>query len=175
MLLFTRRDAPATLEPGEHYRSWKPYDVAMTACMRSGDTSVYAPSRVIGGYSRPFAGPNMWVSSPLSEDPQPWVEVRWDDPTEIHGVEVLLDASIEVDLINLHHHQTPDRVMPGLVTSYQILVESDHGWDKICEVDDNRWRLRRHTLDSATTVTAVRLVVTGTASQQARVVNIRVR
>ena len=174
-MLFTRRDVSPEDAHTEHYRPWKPYDVALAGCVRMGETAVYAPQNVIGGYSRPYDGPNMWVSRPLAEDPQPWVELRWDDPVTVSEVDVLLDASIEIDLINLHHHHTPQRVMPGLVTSYQLLVETPDGWDKIAEVDDNHRRTVKHALERPVAARAVRLVTTRTGSDQARVVNLRVR
>ena len=117
----------------------------------------------------------MWVSAPLAEDPEPWVEVRWADAVRAREIDVILDASIEVDLINLHHHYTRWRTMPGMLRSYDLAVETEDGWSVVEEVRNNHIRMRRHALGDPTGITAVRVTARESEADQARVVNIRVR
>ena len=176
VISFVRRAGGTERGDAEGYRDWKPFDVARAPCLRvGGSAGVYHAENVIGGYSRPFAGPNMWVSAPRPEDPDPWVEVRWDEPVWAHEVDVILDASIEIDLINLHHHYTPWRVMPGLLTAYELSAETEDGWVVIDEVRDNHLRLRHQVLDVPLCMKAVRVTARESGVEQARVVNVRVR
>lgn len=177
VLTFRQREELSTkASDAEGYRPWKPLDVRSSPCIRvNGISNVYHPKNVIGGYSRPFSGPNMWVSAPYHHDPNPWVEVRWQHPVLASEVDVILDASIEIDLINLHHHYTPSRVMPGLLTGYDVSAETETGWLTLGTTRANRARLRHYVFDSPQEVKAVRVLARGSEVPQARVVNVRVR
>ncbi len=44
-----------------------------------------APERAVGGYHRPFGGPNLWASAPLREG-EAWLRLDWDEPVSASEV-----------------------------------------------------------------------------------------
>ncbi|MDN5726973.1 MAG: pyridine nucleotide-disulfide oxidoreductase, partial [Propionibacteriales bacterium] len=175
-LIFFRHRLPAEDEKWtEQFREWKLTLQEQAVCLRvRSDTEAYAVDQVIGGYARPYGGPNMWVSEPLVNDPAPWVELRWDEAVSLAEVVLIMDDSLDIDLINLHHHRTPYEAMPGLLRDYVVQVEIDRTWQQVAEVTANRHRRRVHPLDQPTEATAVRLVVNATnGAPHAHLVSLR--
>ncbi|QOR71438.1 FAD-dependent oxidoreductase [Ruania alkalisoli] len=137
-------------------------------------TAAYAPRRAVGGYARPYAGPQMWVSAPFAEDPEPWLQLTWHAPADVGEVTIVFDDDVQEDLVNLHRHRTPFEVLPTLVRDYRVEVvpEGADEWQVVAEVTGNRVRHRRHELSRR--VTRLRVVVSATNGvQSARIVSVR--
>ncbi|MCW2166158.1 FAD dependent oxidoreductase [Microbacterium hydrothermale] len=137
-----------------------------------------APERAVGGYHRPFGGPNLWASAPLREG-EAWLRLDWDEPVSASEVVLVFDDDPDVELNTLHHHRDPHLVMPSLVADYRVEVqgtESDD-WVEVAQVVRNRRRRRRHPLPvGAERVRAARVVVTATnGAPEARIVAFRVQ
>ena len=169
-------------EPGpdeqwtEQFRAWKHILPRGGLCIRLGETAAYSPSKVIGGYSRPYGGPNLWSSEDLAWDPNPWLELTWPEPVELSEVVVILDADVQEDLINLHHHRTPFESLPTLLSDYTL--ESRNGidapWHPIATVTANHHLTQRHHLHTPTQATHLRLTTHATnGAPRAHVVSIR--
>ena len=135
-------------------------------------TLAYEPSRAVGGYARPFDGPQLWCSEVLRDEE--WLHLDWDDDVTVSRVELIFNDDVDEDLINLHHHTTPFLVMPELVRDYRIEVRDALGWRVLAEVAGNRVRRRVHDVQSSS-VRALRVTITATnGSAHAMVSSIRV-
>ncbi|MGO1383737.1 MAG: FAD-dependent oxidoreductase [Arachnia sp.] len=140
-----------------------------------------APAQVIGGFQRPFGGPNMWASGTVVDGEGEWLRLDWDLPIEASEVRLVLDDDVDVDLNTLHHHKFPYEVMPQLVKDYRIELlpvgaDAETGWATIISQQDNRRRQPVHSLAEAGSFTALRLVVSSTNGvSEARVISVRVQ
>lgn len=140
-----------------------------------------APAKAIGGFQRPFGGPNMWASGALVEGREEWLRLDWEAPVEASEVRLVLDDDVDVDLNTLHHHKSPYEVMPQLVRDYRIETlplgaDAETGWATIVNQQDNRRRQPVHSLAEAGSFTALRLVVASTNGvPEARVTSLRVQ
>ncbi len=174
-LFFRHREPPADEVYTEQWRAWKYILHRRSVCFRlTTPTDAFAPSQVVGGYARPYGGPQMWVSDILEQDPAPWIELSWDEPTPIREIAMIFDDEVEEDLINLHHHRTPDDVLPGLVRDYRVELEVAGKWQVAAASTDNRRRHRAHRLPAATLATKLRVVVEATnGAPRAHVVAVR--
>ncbi|WP_193107033.1 FAD-dependent oxidoreductase [Brachybacterium sp. FME24] len=158
----------------EQWRAWKENLHGSGICFRaSAPTTAFRPEQVRGGYARPYGGPNMWISGPTGEDPQPWIELSWAEPVQVGSVEVLFDDDVNEDLINLHHHRTEAEVMPTLVRDARVEVHMEGSWREVARIDGNRQR--RWVADlGELPVQGLRLVIQGTdAAKEARLVAFR--
>ncbi|ACQ78581.1 conserved hypothetical protein [Beutenbergia cavernae DSM 12333] len=177
VLTFTHREPSPQEEFTEQWRAWKQVLQRGSVCLRlDAATSAYAPSKAVGGYARPWGGPQMWVSQPVEHDGEPWLALTWSSPAVVGEVAVVLDDDLDEDLINLHHHRTPFDVLPTLVRDYRIEARAGDGapWVVLADVTDNRARHRRHVLPSPVSATELRMVVTATnGASAARVVSLR--
>ncbi|ONI68656.1 pyridine nucleotide-disulfide oxidoreductase [Kribbella sp. ALI-6-A] len=175
-ICFAHREPDPDERYTEQFRSWKHILPRGGLCYRvGGDTSAYSPSQVVGGYSRPYGGPNLWCSEDLAWDPAPRLEVRWPEPVEVGEVVVILDDDVEEDLINLHHHRTPYEVLPTLLRDYQLEGRTADGeWQHVATVEANRRRRQVHRLARPALLSALRLTVTATnGARRAHVVSLR--
>jgi hypothetical protein len=172
MIYFAHRDPAPDEQYTEQFRSWKHILQRAGFCVRlAGESSAYSASKVIGGYARPYGGPQLWASEDLAWDPEPWIELTWPEPVEVGEVVVILDDDVEEDLINLHHHRSPDEILPTLIRDYELQV-FDGSWTTVASVESNRRRCLRHPLDRR--LSALRLVMKATnGAQRAHVVSIR--
>ncbi|MBB6637735.1 FAD-dependent oxidoreductase [Cohnella thailandensis] len=145
-------------------------------CFRTGSaTSAYEPTKAVGGYKRPYGGPQMWVSEPLTDGGEEWLELSWDRPVELRDVRVTWNDDVNEDLINLHHHRTPFEVIPELAKAYRVEARVAGEWKTIASADGNRRRTVRHALGEAVAADAVRVVVAETnGAACAELVEIRV-
>jgi len=168
-----RPEAPAGIEP-QLWRPWKPLDHHRPpAVALIGATNAYAPARVRGGYTRPWDGPQLWMSARLAEDAQPAVILQWDVPQSVAEVAIVFDDDVQEDLINLHHHRTEPRVLPSLVRDYAVEVRRDADWITVAEEEDNRRRHRRHMVGGQP-IDGLRIVIRSTnGASRARVVSVR--
>jgi len=174
-LFFRHREPTPDERWTEQWRAWKRILQRESLCFRLAEpTAVFAPDRVVGGHARPYGGPQMWASERLDHDPAPWVELRWDEPVTVAEVALVLDDDVEEDLINLHHHHTPFRVLPTLLRDYELRLDDGTGWRTAAHVTDNRRRHRVHALESPATIRALRIVATATnGAPRAHVVSVR--
>jgi hypothetical protein len=173
VIFFAHRDPAPDEKWTEQSRSWKHILPRAGLCLRLGETSAYAASNVVGGYSRPYGGPQLWSSEDLAWDPEPWIQLTWPTPVELAEIVVILDADVEEDLINLHHHRTPFEVLPTLLNTY--ILESRTGdtpWQPITTVQSNHHRTNRHQVSVTATALRLRALATNGAPR-AHVVSIR--
>ncbi|MCP6374023.1 hypothetical protein NL455_29510, partial [Klebsiella pneumoniae] len=63
--------------------------------------SVFSPDKVIDGYARPFGGPRLWVSEPLAEGCEEWVEVTLPAESDVREIHLTFNDDVNEDLINL--------------------------------------------------------------------------
>ncbi|WP_377273605.1 FAD-dependent oxidoreductase [Peterkaempfera sp. SMS 1(5)a] len=140
-------------------------------CFRAGPTRAYAPDKSVGGYQRPFAGPQLWHAG---ESGEAWLRLDWDAPVEIGTVHLVLDDDVDEYLNNLHRHRTEFEVMPELVRDYRIEVLADDGsWTAVAEETGNRRRHRVHRF-AAVRTTALRVVAEATnGAPEVRIVALR--
>jgi hypothetical protein len=129
-----------------------------TFCLRTKETSAFAPAKVVDGYQRPYAGPHMWVSATVPAS----LELAWQAEVTLGRVEVIADDDVNEDLINLHHHRTPFEVIPTLVRDYRIEVRQAGEWRMIAETTGNRRRRNIHRLTSPVRADGLRVVVEST-------------
>ncbi|MEX8056752.1 FAD-dependent oxidoreductase [Microbacterium sp. 16-032] len=137
-----------------------------------------APERAVGGYQRPFGGPNLWASAPLTEA-EAWLRLDWDRPVVAREIVLVFDDDPDIELNTLHHHRDPHLVMPSLVDTYrvEIQVAGSEEWTEVATVADNRRRRRSHPLRPGMgAINAARVVVTAThGAPEARIVAFRVQ
>lgn len=174
-LVFVYRPVPADEEAPELWRHWKQILVNDGICFRlTADTLAFAPKEAVGGYARPYGGPNMWMSAPMEHDPRPTLQLDWSTPVEITRIDIVFDDDLNEDLINLHHHRTPNDIMRTLVRNAVIEVRRGEEWMPIASIRDNRVRHVTITLDDAVSTDGVRIVVEETnGCAEARVVAVR--
>ncbi|MFD7158165.1 FAD-dependent oxidoreductase [Kribbella sp. NPDC059898] len=172
---FAHRDPAPDEQWTEQFRAWKHILPRTGLCLRLGDTTAYAPEKVLGGYARPYGGPNLWSSEDLAWDPTPWLELTWPEPVELSGIVVILDADVQEDLINLHHHRTPFESLPTLLAAYTLEVRNGPGpYQPIAHITDNHHRTQHHPLPTPTQATHLRLTTHKTnGTPRAHVVSIR--
>ncbi|MFM9328146.1 FAD-dependent oxidoreductase [Paenibacillus mesotrionivorans] len=140
--------------------------------------SPYAPASVTDGYLRPYGGPHSWVSAPLAEEGEAWLELVWPEPVRFNEIQVIFNDDVNEDLINLHHHFTPFPVIPELARAYRLEVPAPEGdgWVVLAEEAGNRKRNRVHRLAAEAKTSRLRLTVAGTnGGEYAEVVHIGVR
>lgn len=156
-------------------------------CFRAGPTSTaLGPHHVTGGYQRPYGGPNMWASLPMRAGVDESLVLTWDAPVEAREVRIVFDDDVDLELNTLHHHRSPDEVVPQLVRAYRLDVLPDTAaaspgggtadWVTVVLEEANRWRQRVHALADRGPFQALRLVITATnGAPEARVVALRVQ
>jgi hypothetical protein len=141
------------------------------------ESAVLAPERAISGGNRPFDGPNMWASEPMVPGRDEWLRLDWDEPVSATEIRLVFDDDVDLELNTLHHHRSPDRIIPQLVRDYRVDVLGSEGWRAVADVQGNRRRHRRHELPADSgPITAARLVISATnGARQARVIAFRVQ
>lgn len=156
-------------------RQWNPKPLHRTPlCVKlAPDSRIYTPTKVVNGWVRPYGGANLWLSAALSDDPAPWLELRWSEPVALRELLITFNNDVNEDLINLHHHRTPFRVVPELVKDYRVEVCREGRWEAVVVVEGNRLRRRKHLLDGSA-VSAVRVATTATnGSAYAEIIEVR--
>ncbi|WP_379151120.1 FAD-dependent oxidoreductase [Paenibacillus sp. sgz5001063] len=143
------------------------------------DTEAYSPDHIIDGYARPYGVPHLWISEPLIAGQEAYLELSWQDqprPVIIDQIHITLNDDVNEDLINLHHHKTPFRVIPELVKSYRLeALSSDGVWILLAHMTNNHKRKHIHTLEQSIAVTKLRITVEATnGCSSAEIIEIRV-
>ncbi|MFF9348933.1 FAD-dependent oxidoreductase [Streptomyces sp. NPDC014734] len=139
-------------------------------CFRAGATDAYRPGKAVGGFQRPYGGPQLWQAE--HEGPG-WLRLDWDSPVEIGTVRLVFDDDVDEYLNNLHLHRTPFEIMPELVRDYHVEVLEDGRWHRVAEETGNRRRHRVHRFGPRT-VSALRVGVDATnGARHPRIVAVR--
>jgi len=152
-------------------RSFQPQMI----CLRTAPAErSFAPESVVNGLLRPYGAPNLWLSERHDVDPEPWLALSWDAPQRLRRVAITFNDDVHEDLINLHHHRTPCRVIPELVKDYRLEARMAGAWREVASVAGSRVRRRVHEVE-LDGVTDLRLRVLATnGSPYAEVVEVRV-
>ncbi len=180
VLACARQLAETSGDPNEGHndqavRQWnpKPFHRAPISLRTAPDERSFAPENVVNGLVRPYGAPNLWLSERRDADPEPWLAFAWDAPQRIRRIMITFNDDVNEDLINLHHHRTPFRVIPELVQAYELEARIDDAWLSVASVTDNRTRRRVHDV-VLEGVTDLRLRVLATnGSAYAEVVEVR--
>ncbi|MDF2661411.1 MAG: pyridine nucleotide-disulfide oxidoreductase [Paenibacillus sp.] len=145
-------------------------------CFRlTDDTHAYVPEKVTNGYLRPYGGPHMWVSAPMREGRDEWLELQWDRPYDVSEIHLTFNDDVNEDLVNLHYKRTPFEIIPELVKNYRIEAQSNGAWTVLAAASDNRKRRNVHRLEQAVKTDRLRLIIESTnGTPFAEVVAIRV-
>lgn len=145
-------------------------------CIRCGtETRAYLPANVTDGYVRPYGGPHIWSSSPMSAGNEEWIELEWKQPVRACNIHLTFNDDVNEYLINLHFLRTPFVVIPELVRDYRIEAWSEGRWNLLLRETCNRKRKRVYRLERPVCTTKLRLVIERTnGSPRAEVVEIRV-
>ncbi|CAM3339551.1 FAD-dependent oxidoreductase [Paenibacillus lupini] len=139
------------------------------------ETSAYSAAKVVDGYVRPFGGPHLWVSEPLVEGREEWVEVSLPRTADVQDIHITFNDDVNEDLINLHHHETPFLIIPELVMSYELQAYTNGDWITVASDCHNRTRKKIHTLENAVKTDRIRIVVKETnGGNRAEVVEVRI-
>nr|WP_269149050.1 FAD-dependent oxidoreductase [Jiangella alkaliphila] len=163
VLSFSRRRSRPEGDAGQVVREWTDRGLLRrTFCFRAGATRAFEPAKAVDGYLRPFAGPHLWVSSPLGPEAPAWLQLTWQEPVVVGRIEVIADDDPNEDLINLHRHRTPFDVLPTLVRDYVVQARVEGAWQDIAETRGNHRRRMSHVLDHPVETSALRVLVTAT-------------
>ena len=131
-------------------------------CFRlASPTRAFEPAKAIGGYPRPYGGPQMWCSRPASAEGE-YLEVAWGESKAVRQIDLIFDDDVNEYLNNLHYHRSPFDIMPELVRDYRLEGRGPDGWEPLVEVTRNRRRHRTHRLTTPFHTPAIRIVVTAT-------------
>lgn len=122
------------------------------------ETLAYDPTKVVGGYARPFDGPQLWSSEPMGDGGEEWLQLEWTQPQRVARIDALFNDDPDEHLNNLHRDPKPFDVFPELVRDYRIEGRVGGRWETLAEVDANHLRRRVHELAAPTLLDAVRLV-----------------
>ncbi|MFF4768762.1 FAD-dependent oxidoreductase [Streptomyces sp. NPDC001255] len=128
-------------------------------------TRAFAPQKAVGGYQRPYGGPNLWSSADLANPARAgeWLKLEWAREQDIAEVRLVLDDDVDEYLNNLHRHRTPFSVMPELVRDYRVQARgADGSWRTLVTTRDNRRRHRVHRLAEPVRTRALRLLIDAT-------------
>lgn len=183
VLSFERGAAPhAIAELEDHDASQPIVDWSMKKLVRRpfcfrmrSATDAYSPQKAVGGYKRPYGGPNLWASERMAAGATQWLELGWDSPVAAREIIVTWNDDVNEDLINLHHHRTPFDVIPELAKHYRLEARIDGTWAILSEVRDNRRRTNRLRFDQPVAADAIRIVIEETnGAPCAELVEVRV-
>lgn len=120
----------------------------------------YAAHQVTSGVTRPYRAANLWRSNP-QEPQEQWLELSWQQPQEVHTVEL----SFPGHLFHEYHNYPPLYRDPQCVRDYSILLRQDGRWTGAARVKDNYQRRNTVTLTPASgsfRADRLRVVIHGT-------------
>ncbi|MEV1170794.1 FAD-dependent oxidoreductase [Nonomuraea sp. NPDC049784] len=168
------RRVTAAREFDQPILDWRPDQAHRSWCFRTSPrTEAYGPGKAVGGYARPYAGPQLWASDPLGEEQ--WLRLTWPAPITPRQVRLVFDDDVNDDLINLHHHRTPYDVPPTLVRDFRVEALVSDRWRPLVHCTDNRARHRVLSPAAPPATCALRIVAESThGSRRAHIVSVRV-
>ncbi|WP_127579873.1 FAD-dependent oxidoreductase [Paenibacillus koleovorans] len=149
--------------------------IRQTPCFRlQSPTAALSPSKAVDGYLRPYAGPHLWSSAAMAPGRPEWLQLSWAQPVEIRTIQLVFNDDVQLDLINLHHHRTPNDIRPELAKDYRIEAFEGGNWKTVAELGDNRKRKQVHTLSSSVMTDQLRIAIDSTnGSEYAEIIEIR--
>lgn len=152
----------------------------MFPCIRGPYGQLYAPECVKNGWSRPWGGPNLWVSA---AERNPSVTLTWEERKTIRQVMLDFNPDLCMEIpssraakwTESHNFTARTGMPPELVKSFTVeALGPDGQWQVLCREEKN-WR--RHyilALPAAVEATALRVTVTATyGSAHAQIFEIR--
>ncbi|NYI03914.1 FAD-dependent oxidoreductase [Allostreptomyces psammosilenae] len=154
-------------EEGQRVLQWSARELRRRSfCFRAAPaTEAFAPQKAVGGYQRPYGGPQMWSSAAVA-DPErvgEHLQLDWDAEVRLGTVHLVFDDDVDEYLNNLHRHRTPFEVMPELVRDYRIEARTaDGGWRTVLTGRGNRRRHVVHRLAEPVRTDGLRVVVEAT-------------
>ncbi|SLJ88824.1 MULTISPECIES: FAD-dependent oxidoreductase [unclassified Paenibacillus] len=138
------------------------------------ETGAYSPDKVINGYVRPFSGPQLWISEPITNGREEWIEVKLPEPVDIREIHLTFNDDVNEDLINLHHHETPFLIIPELVKSYEVQAYINGEWERFAGDSHNLTRKKIHRLENPIQSKRIRVIIKEThGGDRAEVFEIR--
>ena len=174
-------DANVDITAGQLLLEWptKPLRGRSVCFTASPPSRALAPERATSGFQRPFGGPNLWASADLRAGVEEWLRLDWDEPVQAREIRIVFDDDVDLELNTLHHHRSPNEIIPELVKAYRLEIlpaAAGSVWTTVAQENHNRWRQRVHPVHGGGALRAVRLVVTeSNGARQARVVQLRVQ
>ena len=120
-------------------------------------TEAYSHENVGNGYQRPYGGTNMWVTEYKNKGE--WLQFDFEHPEQLSEIRLTFNDDVNEDLINLHHHYTPNATMPELVKTYRLLYLKDKVWRELYFEEANRKRHKVIRLEQAVTAEALKLEI----------------
>jgi hypothetical protein len=138
------------------------------------ETCAYAAAKAVGGYQRPYGGPQLWVSQPTDFTQPEWLRLDWDAEQAISTIDLVFDDDVDVELNTLHHHRTPDVIFPELVRDYAVDVLEGGAWREVLAVQNNRRRHLRHSIEPQRSSALRVRVLASNGAPQARIVSLRI-
>ena len=153
--------APSWNEKAQQFRNMSGF-LGFSYCVRILPIQpTYEPAMAVNPNSRPTNMPNLWVSSRTCPGKPEWLELRWDHPMDITGVQILFDSSLQ-----FHFGQSwqgyKTNAIPTIVKKYRVISIRPDGTEHcLVTVDDNYQRNRVHGIGK-TNVAAVRIECTET-------------
>ncbi|MBT2289380.1 FAD-dependent oxidoreductase [Paenibacillus albidus] len=144
-------------------------------CRTLAPTAAFEADKTVNGYHRPFGGPQQWMSEPMEDGKPEWLQLDWDSEQTLGEIHLTFNDDVNEDLVNLHHHRTPFRILPELVRDYRVEFLGTEGvWSEIAHVAGNRRRKNVHRLDTPVQALAVRIWIEATnGSRYAEVLEVR--
>lgn len=135
------------------------------------------PRKILSGITRHRHGDDhQWRSEAGVEMPQ-YVELAWDQPRELRGLQITFDTGFERPLTLTHSERFNERItrgpQPETVRDYTLAVECGDRWVEVAHVHGNYQRRRVHSFECLT-ARRVRLTCEATNGvDEARVFEIR--
>ncbi|MBD2862363.1 FAD-dependent oxidoreductase [Paenibacillus oceani] len=154
----------------------------------SSEQEIGRAAQVVDRHTRTVSGPlgvrpdltapgtHRWMSDP--SDPAPWLELRWEEPIDIHGITIVLDTGLHRYLTLSHQKAHQNKMVwghqPETIKQFRVLAEINGEVREIVHVRDNYKRQLKFDIPM-NRVSCLRIEVTGTNGiNHARIVEIRV-
>ncbi len=116
--------------------------------------SVYDPSQVLGGATRPTGKTNLWFSDPGRTLPQS-LDLTWESDVELKRVEITFPGQIFVEV----HAESPFYVAPHIARKYRIQSREGEGWRDVLVESDNLEQRRQHELPESIRTRQLRILI----------------
>lgn len=100
---------------------------------------MYEPSMVVNPHSRPTNLPNLWVSKKTLFDQPEWIDLKWEEPHDIAGIQVIFDSSLQ-----FHFGQSWQgyavNAIPTIVKEYRIIAQLVDGSEVVVAAVVNNYQ-----------------------------------
>ena len=152
---------PSWNEHAQKFRNMSSFLGFSFSCRIYPAQSIYEPSMVVNANSRPTNIPNLWVSAKSLFKRPEWVELKWDNPRDITGVQILFDSSLQFHFgQSWQGYQT--NAIPSIVKKYEIVATLADGTETcLITVNNNYQRNCLHHFNISN-VSSVRIVCSET-------------